>query len=174
MKSVIIIDESGKCKLKEMDFKKENMLKIVDDTHVDHVSLLALEYKGLYLGMYVGDFSRMKKGLNRVATKINKYLRKMCKVMDKSSMELYGPVILYDDNGNLSSKEWKMVQDVIKSKKQKLIPQDLLDHLTEVDAEIPLADKDKVCSDAADTSSFMMSMYNNFGQKISEYGKIYK
>ena len=70
----------------------------------DHRTIMALEPE-FKLGMVFHDMFNTKMGRNHLAEKV---YRKF--FPSQSHQEFYGPVLIYDDNGDMTSKTWEAIR----------------------------------------------------------------
>jgi len=89
-----------------------------------HVTLAGLNYRHVYLGLFVTGRDSPEQEKNEIATLVVQYLRDMCTV--KRSLRVYGTAVLYNYKGDMTEKLWKRVNKVIHWKKKRSIPSDLV------------------------------------------------
>ena len=106
---VIRIDTNNKCKI--IDWAPGDDL---DGKSKDHSSLDGLLSKNLKLGLFGYDFSSGFP-INRIATKIMSKLKRPNTIIPKEKCTIRGPVLLYDDDSDMTPEKWNVIRNFIKS-----------------------------------------------------------
>jgi hypothetical protein len=129
----IRIEEDGRCHV--VRFKPGDKL---EGQHMDHLALMALEHKGLKLGMFGLEWTQKDPPddfiINRwdeeakdkyntyneniVAMKLIQYLKFHGRLTDYLPL-VKGPVLLYDDTVDMSIRKWNIIWDYIRKIKNK-------------------------------------------------------
>lgn len=132
--------------------------------NMEHVALDGLDY--LDTRYRLGLWCRPNgKEFNSVATSILRHMKTRFNVLpDDEKYKLYGNVILYDDEKNLSNETWERIRKEIKCKKKRQPPQ------PEVDNYIKFAE-DRI-ADMADNEHWLYKKFESAIQDAKAYGKI--
>ena len=129
---VVRIEENGRCHLIEWPVSSK-----LDGQNMDHENLLGLEHKGLKLGMFglewtqeypppEGMMARWDEeaknmyssyGVNQIAMKLLKRLRHSGICADYP-IDIKGPVLLYDDESDMTRDKWNIIKDFLKHNKE--------------------------------------------------------
>ena len=127
---VVRIEENGKCYL--FDWEPGSKL---NGQHVDHETLFGLEHKGLKLGIFGLEWTNdhppcndmMKQwdeiakkkyntyNINKLAMKILKKLKYYDRIIDYP-YPVKGPVLLYDDDTDMTKDKWNIIRNFMKNK----------------------------------------------------------
>ena len=133
---VVRIDENGICKM--VEFTPGSKL---DGQNTDHEALHGLEHKGLRLGMLGLEWTQStpppdgmvngipgftsgwdeeakkkynKYSVNKIAMKLLRKIKHHGRFIDYPGV-IKGPVLIYDDNNNMTNDKWKIIQKFMKS-----------------------------------------------------------
>ncbi len=88
----------------------------------DHAALDGLNYLNYKLGIFINVSPHPHQ--NKLATTLIKYLKRQFTVIDNSPI-IYGDVLVYEDNGDMTQEIWKLMTKEISSKKNKEPPQEV-------------------------------------------------
>tara|TARA_Y100001970_G_C13905968_1_gene686056 strand:+ start:240 stop:797 length:558 start_codon:yes stop_codon:yes gene_type:complete len=107
---VVRIEPNNRCHITSMVYPVQ-----LNGQFCDHETLMGLEHKGLKLGLYGMERETERLPVNKIAMKLLEKL-KFGKHRDGTyPVKVRGPVLLYDDDGDMTTEKWNIIRNFIKS-----------------------------------------------------------